>query len=46
METLALSLPMGETMLNDAASFYDGLVVQRVLDAARRSHAQKAWETL
>lgn len=45
-QTLALSLPMGETMLNDAASFYDGLVVQRVLDAARRSHAQKAWETL
>jgi len=45
-QTLALSLPMGETMLNDAASFYDGLVVQRVLDAARRAHASKSWETL
>lgn len=45
-QTLAMSLPMGETMLDDAASFYDGLVVQRVLDAARRSHQNKAWETL
>jgi len=33
-------------MLSDAASFYDGLVVQRVLDAARRAHASKSWETL
>ena len=45
-QTLAMSLPMGETMLDDAASFYDGLVVQRVLDAARRAHQNKAWETL
>lgn len=26
-QTLAMSLPMGETLLDDAASFYDGLVV-------------------
>lgn len=45
-QTLAMSLPMGETMLDDAASFYDGLVVQRVMDAARRTHQNKAWESL
>ena len=45
-QTLAMSLPMGETMLDDAASFYDGLVVQRAMDAARRAHANGTWETL
>ena len=45
-QTLAMSLPMGETLLDDAASFYDGLVVQRALDAARRAHAEKVWENL
>lgn len=45
-QTLAMSLPMGETQLDDAASFYDGLSVQRALDAARRSHQHKTWETL
>lgn len=45
-QTLAMSLPMGETLLDDAASFYDGLVVQRTMDAARRAHAQKEWENL
>lgn len=42
-QTLATSLPMGETTLPDAASFYDGLVVQRMLDAARRAHAERVW---
>lgn len=45
-QTLAMSLSMGETMIDDAASFYDGLVVQRLLDAARRTHQTKVWETL
>jgi predicted dehydrogenase len=45
-QTLAMSLAMGETLIDDAASFYDGLVVQRVLDAARRTHQMKTWETL
>jgi predicted dehydrogenase len=42
-QTLAASLPMGETALPEAASFYDGLVVQRTLDAVRRSHKEKVW---
>ena len=45
-QTLSMSLPMGETLLDDAASFYDGLVVQRVMDAAQRAHQTKTWETL
>ena len=45
-QTLAMSLPMGETMIAEAASFYDGLVVQRALDAARRTHQQGTWERL
>lgn len=45
-QTLAMSLPMGETLLAEAASFYDGLVVQRALDAARRAHQQSVWERL
>jgi predicted dehydrogenase len=44
--TLALSLPLGETEIAEAASFYDGLVVQRVLDAARGSHQQGTWVAL
>jgi predicted dehydrogenase len=44
--TLALSLPLGETEIAEAASFYDGLVVQRALDAARRSHQQGTWVAL
>ena len=45
-QTLAMSLPMGETLLADAASFYDGLVVQRSLDVARRAHQIRGWESL
>lgn len=45
-QTLAALLPQGESMLAEAASFYDGLVVQRVLDAARRSHAEQNWIVL
>jgi hypothetical protein len=45
-QTLAMSLPMGETLLADAASFYDGLVVQRTLDAARRASATGVWAAL
>jgi predicted dehydrogenase len=45
-QMLAMSLPMGEVLLDDAASFYDGLAVQRALDAARRSHQNGTWERL
>lgn len=41
--TLAAALPAGETILPDAASFYDGLAVQRALDAARRSQREAVW---
>jgi len=36
----------GHTSVPDSASFYDGLVVQRALDAARRSHREKLWVRL
>ena len=36
----------GPPILPEAASFYDGLVVQRALDAARRSHREKIWVRL
>lgn len=45
-QTIATSLPMGEVIIPDAASFYDGLVVQRMLDAARRGHDEQAWVRL
>jgi predicted dehydrogenase len=45
-QTLAASLPMGETALPDAASFYDGLVVQRTLDGVRASHRDSTWVAL
>ena len=45
-QTVAMSLSMGEVLLGDAASFYDGLVVQRMMDAARRAYQDGTWETL
>ena len=42
-QVLAMSLPMGEVLPADAASFYDGLAVQRALDAARTAHQSGAW---
>lgn len=45
-QMLAMSLPMGEVLLDDAASFYDGLVVQRALDAARAAHRNGEWVRL
>jgi predicted dehydrogenase len=42
-QMLAMSLPMGEVLLDDAASFYDGLVVQRAIDAARVAHQNGSW---
>lgn len=44
--TLATALPAGETLLADAASFYDGLAVQRMLDAARTSYQDQVWVRL
>jgi predicted dehydrogenase len=37
------ALPSGQASLPEAASFYDGLAVQRALDAAQRSHRQQIW---
>lgn len=45
-QTLATVLPMGDAVLPEAASFYDGLVVQRVLDAVRRSAREGKWQAL
>lgn len=45
-QMLAMSLPMGEVLPADAASFYDGLVVQRALDAARAAHHDGTWVRL
>lgn len=40
---LAEALSAGETLLQESASFYDGLAVQRALDAARQSAAEQRW---
>jgi len=45
-KTLNEFLLRGQTIIPDAATFYDGLVVQRVLDAARRSHRERSWMRL
>jgi hypothetical protein len=37
------ALPADKAILPEAASFYDGLAVQRALDAARRSHREQIW---
>ncbi len=42
-QRVATSLAAGETFIEEAASFYDGLVVQRMLDAARQSHQERRW---
>lgn len=36
-------LRAGESIIDEAASFYDGLVVQRMVDAARQSHQEQRW---
>lgn len=40
---VATALSAGESIIEEAASFYDGLVVQRMLDAARRSQSERTW---
>ncbi len=45
-QAIAQTLGAGEHWLSDAASFYDGLKVQQMLDAARRSHADRSWVRL
>ncbi len=42
-QTIAAALPMGEAILPDAASFYDGMAVQRMLDAARTASEERSW---
>ncbi|HMN30531.1 MAG TPA: Gfo/Idh/MocA family oxidoreductase [Caldilineaceae bacterium] len=43
---LAETLDAGETVMPEAASFYDGLAVQRALDAARQSQQEQRWVTV
>ncbi len=43
---LAAALAGDEPVVPDAATFYDGLAVQRGLDAARRSSLERTWVTL
>lgn len=45
-QTLVTAFAMDELALPDAASFYDGLVVQRMMDAARTAHRDKVWVRL
>ncbi len=42
-KALQHALDSGDTGFGEAASFYDGLVVQRALDAARRSVNEQSW---
>jgi predicted dehydrogenase len=42
-QRVAAALATGETIIEEAASFYDGLVVQRMIDGARRSHQERRW---
>jgi predicted dehydrogenase len=41
-KTINAALQAGQTHIPDAATFYDGLVVQRVIDAARRSNRERS----
>lgn len=43
---LAEALPAGETLLQEPASFYDGLAIQRAMDAARQSAVTQSWVQL
>jgi predicted dehydrogenase len=45
-KALTHTLQTNAHAIPDAATFYDGLVVQRALDAARRSHREKLWVRL
>jgi len=45
-QAIATALPLGETVLPEAASFYDGLVIQRALDAVRKSQQDRIWVKL
>ena len=45
-KALAAALQQGDTNFVEAASLYDGLVVQRSIDAARRSANEQSWVNL
>jgi len=45
-QRLRAGLLAGESIIEEAASFYDGLVVQRMVDAARQSHQEQKWMPL
>lgn len=42
-QAVAETLTTGQVQIPSAASFYDGLIVQRALDAARRSDQERRW---
>lgn len=45
-QSIAQTLSNGEHWIADAASFFDGLKAQQMLDAARRSHSERIWVRL
>jgi predicted dehydrogenase len=45
-KALNQALQSAQPLVADAATFYDGLVIQRVLDAARRSNRERSWVRL
>lgn len=45
-QAVATALPLGETTIPEAASFYDGLVVQRALDGVRKATIEQVWVEL
>ncbi|MEX1020102.1 MAG: Gfo/Idh/MocA family oxidoreductase [Litorilinea sp.] len=45
-QAIVTALDSANPQLTDAATFYDGLVVQRMLDAARASHTQQQWVSI
>lgn len=45
-QAVARTLQAGEHWITQAASFYDGFTVQKMLDAARRSDQERSWQRL
>jgi predicted dehydrogenase len=45
-EAVAKTLTTGEPWIKDAASFFDGLKIQQMLDAAQQSNQERVWVRL
>jgi predicted dehydrogenase len=42
-EAVVQTLTTGEPWIKEAASFFDGLKIQQMLDAAQQSNQKRAW---